>query len=122
MGALAGREILVIEDEPVVTLDLAKALQDAGAEVICTDCVRGAILAERPFLSGAIMDCVPTSRDRWSIIRRLRERDVPLVLYRTVPPATNTPNLSAPFVAKTASPAQVVRVISSLIRRNGAGF
>lgn len=122
MGALAGRAILIIEDEPVIALDLVRAFRDAGAEVVCTDCVRGAILAERPFLSGAVMDCVPTSRDRWSIIHRLRERDVPLVFYGTVPPTTITPDQDAPFIAKTTSPAQVVRAISSLIERNGIGF
>lgn len=122
MRALAGREILIIEDEPVVVRDLAKAFQNAGAEVVCADCVRGAILAERPFLSAAVMDCIPPTSDRQSIVRRLRERDVPFVFYGTVSSASIAPRRSVPFIARTTAPAEVVRAISSLIRRNGTDF
>jgi hypothetical protein len=47
---LAGHTILVVEDQPVIMLDLKRALEHAGARV------RGAYNADGVSLSGAVLD------------------------------------------------------------------
>jgi DNA-binding NarL/FixJ family response regulator len=56
-GELSGRTILVVEDEPLIALDLKTALEDAGAKVIqAADAASALPLAERRDLSAAIVD------------------------------------------------------------------
>src|SRR5947207_3439383 len=54
---LAGRCILVVEDEPLVCLDITRRLQDAGAKVFAASHVEKALrLAEHPELSAGVLD------------------------------------------------------------------
>ena len=55
--ALRGRSILVVENELLIAMDIAQALERAGANATMTTTVRHAlILIEHDGLSGAIMD------------------------------------------------------------------
>ena len=54
---LTGRCILIVEDEPLVVLDIAHAFKGAGADVLTAATLReGHHLAEHPRLSAAIID------------------------------------------------------------------
>ena len=54
---LSGRRLLVVEDEPLVALDIAAALEDAGAEVAQSGTVREALeIIERSSLDAALLD------------------------------------------------------------------
>ena len=119
-GPLWGRLILVIENEPAVATELEAAFRRADADVVLTDCARGAILVERPFLSAAVLDC-GVSRDRRTIVRRLRERRLPFVIYGTEPPDTITSGDGAPFILKSVPSEEVVRVLAFLIGRGSRG-
>ena len=55
--ALRGRSILVVENELLIAMDIAQALEQAGANATMTTTVRHAlILIEHDGLAGAIMD------------------------------------------------------------------
>ncbi len=120
-GALWGRLILVIEDEPAVAVELEAALRRADADVVVTDCARGAILVERPFLSAAVLDCGLAPRERRAIVRRLRERRLPFVIFGTQPPDTVTSGDGAPFILKPAPSDDVVRALTFLLHPGGQG-
>jgi DNA-binding response OmpR family regulator len=61
---LAGRSILVVEDEPLIALDLIKHIEDAGAKVLSSATVADALrLAERPGLGAAVLDWRLTDGD-----------------------------------------------------------
>ena len=52
-----GQSILVLEDEPLIALDICEALKGAGASVFVANCLRDALaLADHPDLSAAILD------------------------------------------------------------------
>jgi DNA-binding response OmpR family regulator len=54
---LDGRVILVVEDEPLVALDVVKALRAAGARVLCAGYLEsGLCTTEHPELSAAVID------------------------------------------------------------------
>ena len=115
------RLILVIEDDPMVAIALESALRGADADVVLTDCARGAVLVERPFLSAAVLDCGRASHDRRATVRRLRERRLPFVIYGTEPPDTITSGDGAPFILKSMPSEEVVRPLAFLIGRGGRG-
>lgn len=112
-GALWGRLILVIEDEPALTAELEAELRRADADVVVTDQARGAILAERPFLSAAVVG-EPASSARRAIVRRLRERNVPFLFHGTHPPDAITSD-GAPFISNAAPTEDVVKALAFLI-------
>lgn len=56
-AALIAQSILVLEDEPLIALDICEALKGAGASVFVANCLRDALaLADHPDLSAAILD------------------------------------------------------------------
>jgi DNA-binding NtrC family response regulator len=79
---LRGRSILVVEDEPLIVLDVERALRDAGANVLsaCT-LRRGLQLVDRAGLSVAVLDYRLANADCRVISNRLQERRIPFVIY-----------------------------------------
>jgi PAS domain S-box-containing protein len=78
---LAGRRFLIVEDEPLIALDIAAALQSADAEIegpigTATEAV-GVI--ERARLDGALLDANLHGRPVGDIARALTRRNLPFV-------------------------------------------
>ena len=56
-GSLTGRSILIVEDEPIIVMDITQAFEDSGAELTTTNTLRHALLlVEHDGLSVAILD------------------------------------------------------------------
>jgi DNA-binding response OmpR family regulator len=111
---LFGRVILVVEDEPLIALDLRTALEAAGARVVRTTAQTAPQVAAEQSFSAAILDLRPGSNDHRPIARRLRERDVPFLFYSTHPPEDVTTVRGAPVVLKPQRPNEVVRAVALL--------
>jgi DNA-binding response OmpR family regulator len=78
--ALRGRSILLVEDEPLIGMDIRTALEEAGAHVTATTTVRHAlILIEHDGLAGAIMDHALCDGDTTQVCLRLRAKGIPYV-------------------------------------------
>ena len=85
-ATLAGRSILVVEDEPLIALDITQELEDAGAAVTTTNTLEHAlILVEHDGLSGAILDHGLRDGDSSLLCKRLTERGIPFMLYSGFP-------------------------------------
>ena len=81
-ASLAGRLILVCEDEPLIALDIANAFTNAGARVLTARSLRDALIAvDDGALSAAILDHALGDGDSSQLCERLKERSVPFVLY-----------------------------------------
>jgi len=106
---LSGHTILVVEDQPVVLLDLKSALEQAGARV------RGTYDAEDTSLSAAVLDgAAPAVADG------LTERGLPFVFHsgRQSDAFARWPH--APVLVKPVSPETIVTTLAGLLRPNGA--
>ena len=80
--ALAGRWILVVEDEPAIALQLEAQLNAAGARVYSAGRLREALyMAEHPALSAAILDFRLGEDTSAAVCRRLHELGIPFVFY-----------------------------------------
>ena len=84
--ALAGRAILVAEDEPLIALDIAETLRNAGASVFSARRLSEALrLADYPDLSVAVLDFALGKDDVGEVCERLNVREIPSVLYTGYP-------------------------------------
>ena len=75
---LKGCTILVVEDEPLIVMDISMAFESAGAHLTTTNTVKHAkLLVEHDGLSAAILDHALTDGDSTSLCTRLTERGIP---------------------------------------------
>jgi CheY-like chemotaxis protein len=80
--ALSGHSILVVEDEPLVALDLRETLEGAGAYVFAATQLSAALqLAGHPDLSAAVLDYRLGDDDSAAICSVLERRGIPFVFY-----------------------------------------
>jgi DNA-binding response OmpR family regulator len=79
---LAGRSILVVEDEALVRLDVTGRLQDAGATVLSASRLDKALdLAGYPNLSAGVLDFDLGSTDSTAVCWKLVDRRIPFMFH-----------------------------------------
>src|SRR5437762_1858425 len=79
---LSGCSILVVEDEPLIALDIVENFTNAGASVFAAHNLQdGLRLAGHPDLSAAVVDFGLSDGDGSALCERLKERAVPFVLH-----------------------------------------
>lgn len=107
---IAGRTILVVDDEPLILLDVAQALETAGATVLMASNIDAAMRhAEQASLSGAVLDWVGTG-----LCPRLSERGLPFLFY-SGRPASEFAGWHAPVVEKPAKPEEIIMALERLL-------
>ena len=106
---LAGHTILVVEDQPVIMLDLKRALEHAGARV------RGAYNAEDVSLSGAVLDGAAPS-----VADGLTDRGLPFVFHTGREPDAFRRWPHAPVLVKPTSAKAIVTALALLLRAKAA--
>lgn len=73
------RTILIVEDEPIIALDLVSGFEDAGALVLLAAKLADAIhLVEQDDLAAAVVD---SGHDANELCVLLRQRGIPFVLH-----------------------------------------
>jgi CheY-like chemotaxis protein len=113
--SLAGRSVLVVEDEPVIALDIVECFQRAGASVFSAhDVCMGLRLAAQPGLSAAVLDFGLSDGNGAELCERLIERGIPFVLHSGYPHAHEACR-SAVVVPKPAPPDQLVTAVARML-------
>ena len=80
--SLEGHAILVVEDQPLIALDITQEIEAAGAAVTTTNTLKHAlILVEHDGLCGAILDHALGDGDSSLLCSRLMERGIPFLIY-----------------------------------------
>lgn len=81
-GALAGRRVLLVEDEYLIVGDLVRAFEAAGVVVLGPAAsVRAALrlVADTPRIDGAVLDINLRGEMVYPVVDALRDRRVPFV-------------------------------------------
>jgi len=113
-AALLGHSILVLEDEPLIALEIIEALRRAGASVFGAHTVRDALpLAGRPDLSAAILDLGLGDGDGEPLFSELRLRGIPFVVYSGYPKPASADDV--PFIQKPARTDALVDAVGKLL-------
>jgi DNA-binding response OmpR family regulator len=112
---LRGRSILVVEDEPLIALDIVDCFRSAGASVLIAHRLEdGLRLAGHPDLSAAVLDFGLIVGECTAVCERLNERGIPFVLhsgYTNVQEA----RLAGTIIPKPADPTELVATIARLL-------
>jgi DNA-binding response OmpR family regulator len=112
---LRGLSILVVENELLIALDIAKALERAGANATMTTTARHAmILADHDGLAGAIMDHGLTDGDSTAVCARLKERGIPYISYSGYSSVAGA-DPDAPFISKPVSMNVLMSALEKLL-------
>jgi DNA-binding response OmpR family regulator len=112
---LAGRIILIIEDEPLIALDIRETFEDAGARVILARTVAAALVAiQEPGLSAAIIDHALGDGDSSEICERLNRMNVPFIMHSGFA-HLNGACADAGHVLKPATPTVLVATVAGLV-------
>ena len=110
---LAGRPILIVEDEPFIALDIASSFETAGAVVITAFSLERALeLLENHDWAGAVVDYGLDGRDS-AICEWLHKRAVPLVICTGFDEVTGA-CAGGVQIAKPANADDIVRVMERL--------
>ena len=111
----AGRWILVVEDQPLVVLDIAQSLAKAGASVLTAATLAdGLRLAEHPQLSAAVLDFALGQHDCDPLCVRLSERQVPFVIYTGYADVSVACSLGI-LVQKPAAPQTLLALLAQIL-------
>ena len=114
---LQGRSILIVEDNPIIVMDLTLALEHTGAQLTTTNTLKHAILlAEHDGLSAAILDHALGDGDSSHLCNRLTERGIPYMIYSGYPKRKDAPD-DLVHISKPASHETIVAAMEGLIGR-----
>lgn len=113
-GALAGSRILVVEDEPMIALDLEQLLRSAGAVVRTASGVQEALdLIGTEAFSAAVVDHGLRNEKSRAIYDELDSHSVPFVVYTGYDEVTGRPTQA--LIRKPAEPAKLIDALRSLL-------
>jgi DNA-binding response OmpR family regulator len=102
--SLAGLSILVVEDEPLIALDIQTAFERAGARVLVSKALQKALtFIEDDQVSAAILDRRLPDGDTSQLCERLQQRRIPFVIYSGFS-ETEGAWQHVPHVSKPANP------------------
>ena len=106
--------LLLVEDEPLIALDVEHQLRNAGAHVITAAYLDTALpMTEHPLLSGAIVDLRLGVESAIPILRRLAHRHLPFVVhtgYAADAVQREWPSVS--IIQKPAVPDEILEALS----------
>ena len=113
---LAGRSILVVEDEPLIAMDISMEFESHGARVVQTQTLKEALgLIEDDGLSAAILDHGLQDGDSTLLCERLVERNIPFVTYTGYHQIEGACTEGV-VVDKPAPPSALVAAVESLLK------
>ena len=80
--SLAGRSVLIVEDGPLIALELRRIIESAGAHVFAAPRLQHALrLTDHPDLSAAVLDYRVGDDDTAAVCERLDERGIPFFFF-----------------------------------------
>jgi DNA-binding response OmpR family regulator len=116
---LAGRSILIVEDEPLIALEVHAAFSAAGANILtAADSEEAMGMISLPDLSAAVVDInLGRGGDCSAVCKRLSDRGIPFVFYTGDVRADILLKWpEAPVLTKLANKERVVEVIAGVLR------
>ncbi len=114
-GRLSGKRVLVVEDEPLIAIDLEYSLIAAGATVTVASSREDALrqASSRRF-DGAILDLIISGNECTPVIDVCQALAVPFVIYTGSRPSECS-DRGAPIIQKPAATEVVAQAFEDLI-------
>ena len=115
--SLVGVSVLIVEDEPLIALDLHSALSAAGAGLMAaTDTDEALRLIRRNDVSAAILDISLGDRDCTAVCQALLHHRIPFLFHTGQPDAVLLQAWpQAPVLAKPTCRDEIVGAVADLV-------
>jgi CheY-like chemotaxis protein len=115
---LAGCTILIVEDEPLIALEVHAAFREVGANTVAaSDAEEAQRMAHTPGLSAAVVDINLGDGDCSSVCELLAELNIPFVFYTADVRAAMLHRWpQVPVVTKLAGKERILEVVASVLR------
>ncbi len=116
---LKGCLVLIVEDEPLVAMDVADSFKTAGAEVVIAGTLVDALeKAELTGLTAAVIDHALRDGLTSEVCAKLKARDIPFIVYSGYNKLEGA-CASGELVHKPASPQMLLTALRGVLRREG---
>ena len=110
--------ILIVEEQPLIALELQTALEEAGAEALIVRNAAEALTRVHQFdFSAAVLDWLPDSSEQRALARLLKQTRARFIFYATHPPEDVTTARGAPIFSQAGAPAGNRQSIGDADRR-----
>jgi len=115
---LENRSVLVVEDNPIIALDLQIILEAAGATVVgpAYDLSKALNLIEANNVNAAVLDYLLQAGDTLPLARVLGERGIPFLFQTSDPESVARKHAGALILPKPYRPDQLTSAVYSLVR------
>ena len=112
---LAGRSVLLVENEVLIALDIRTSFENAGASVIEAMTLKRALEAiDTTTLDAAVLDYKLDDGDSTEICVHLEERNIPYVMHSGYPTIEGSCD-DGVNLQKPASPKELVAIVQRLL-------
>lgn len=113
--SLAGRIVLIVEDEPLIAVDIVAAFERAGAATLVARSLATAIrLVEHDGLSAAVVDFGLGDGDADALCGRLTARGIPFILHSGYTHVGDA-GRGGTVIPKPANPEKLIKTIVALL-------
>jgi DNA-binding response OmpR family regulator len=121
MQGLGGRRVLIVEDDPLIAMDLQHILEDAGGVVIGpADSLASAFaIVQRDQVDAAVLDVRLETGDSLPLANLLHERGVPFLFQTSDPDLIQGLYAGVPVLRKPFRPAELVAELIALVHNRG---
>ena len=113
---LAGLQVLLVEDEPIIALGLQSALEQAGAQAVSLahTVAQAMTLMDRSSFDVAVLDFRLERETSTPVAVRLSQVNVPYLFHTSAPnePASFHPGV--PIMHKPTRPEQLIAAVAAL--------
>ena len=118
---LVGKRLLVVDDEPLLAMDVADHLLSHGAQVAAVNSIEeaAAVLASGAALDGAVLDIQIGDEEVWPVAEALERNGTPFVFLSATCGLRPLPEEfeGKPFLAKPLDRDRLKQTLSSLLAR-----
>jgi response regulator RpfG family c-di-GMP phosphodiesterase len=115
-ATLKGERFLVVDDEPLIAMDVQATLEGEGATVLVASTIPDALrYADYPALSGGVLDVRVGEDDAEPICEALNRRAVPFIFFTGVSVPLSERWRMTPLVSKPAKPEKIVGALKFVI-------
>jgi len=113
---LQGERFLIVEDEPLIAIDLQATLEREGARVILARTIPEALrCADYPALSAGVVDFHVGSENAEPVCEALTLRDVPFIFFTGLSGRLSERWSETPVVAKPAAPETIIGALKFVL-------
>jgi DNA-binding response OmpR family regulator len=113
---LQGERLLIVEDEPLIAIDLQGVLESEGARVFLARTIPEALgYANYPALSAGVLDFHVGSENAEPVCEALMRREVPFIFFTGLVGRVSARWWATPIVSKPAKPETIIGALKFVL-------